>query len=569
MTTLIPKFDFKNGGTTPTGAVNRSIYNKLAETVSVMDFGAVADGTTDDSAAFQAAIDYVGGLTNGGMVVFPTGTYYQNATVRLKNNVTLSGYGATIKLGAWLATAGGTTGAFVTYSGSTLSTPSVPTATSNICVYGLTINGQTTGISGQSIPNANMQGAIFVFGGWGDNTPSSPTYWQTIQFTNYVVQDCYMENFAGAGVLSYNGKQATISQNRFTNFFSNVALSSGAPVNLQGTSDAIITNNRIEHDASGYSWHGVCVLDWDASPVNVVVSNNIMNGLNQGNGISTEGNATGSLAQGIISSNVISNCSGGINATNCTEITIDSNIMQSTSGIFFNDTTTLYITNNQLNTINGDAIRGGGAGILRVTVANNRIQNTNYADTTFQGVGIYLPSITTATLPIITGNTLKDIDSGAIVVEIDNVIITDNVIFNAGRNATASIRSAIRSSYSTTPGIVANNRVISAGNTSYGYDGSSGNCQNLSGNSFSGSFTAKYRLGYRNNVYVNATYSQSKLSYDGYSNTLTYSDTTSSSNISYIGDIVNNTAPASAGYIGFVCTVSGNPGTWKTFGLIS
>jgi hypothetical protein len=36
-----------------------------------------------------------------------------------------------------------------------------------------------------------------------------------------------------------------------------------------------------------------------------------------------------------------------------------------------------------------------------------------------------------------------------------------------------------------------------------------------------------------------------------------------------IGDIVYNNAPASGGYIGWVCTASGSPGIWKTFGLIS
>ena len=36
-----------------------------------------------------------------------------------------------------------------------------------------------------------------------------------------------------------------------------------------------------------------------------------------------------------------------------------------------------------------------------------------------------------------------------------------------------------------------------------------------------------------------------------------------------VGDIIYNEAPASAGYIGWVCTVAGTPGTWKTFGLIS
>lgn len=35
------------------------------------------------------------------------------------------------------------------------------------------------------------------------------------------------------------------------------------------------------------------------------------------------------------------------------------------------------------------------------------------------------------------------------------------------------------------------------------------------------------------------------------------------------GDIVYNEAPASAGFVGWVCTAAGTPGTWKTFGLIS
>ena len=51
MTTLIPKYD--QGAT---GATNRPINLKLAESVSVKDFGAVGDGSTDDTAAFLAAI---------------------------------------------------------------------------------------------------------------------------------------------------------------------------------------------------------------------------------------------------------------------------------------------------------------------------------------------------------------------------------------------------------------------------------------------------------------------------------------------------------------------------------
>lgn len=36
-----------------------------------------------------------------------------------------------------------------------------------------------------------------------------------------------------------------------------------------------------------------------------------------------------------------------------------------------------------------------------------------------------------------------------------------------------------------------------------------------------------------------------------------------------VGDIVYNKTPASSGYIGWVCTVAGTPGTWKGFGTIA
>jgi hypothetical protein len=36
-----------------------------------------------------------------------------------------------------------------------------------------------------------------------------------------------------------------------------------------------------------------------------------------------------------------------------------------------------------------------------------------------------------------------------------------------------------------------------------------------------------------------------------------------------VGDVIYNTVPSASGTIGWVCTVAGTPGTWKTWGAIS
>jgi hypothetical protein len=81
MTTLIPKFDLKNGGSTPTGAVNRPINEKLSEIISVKDFGAIGDGVVDDTTAIQNAIDSI----ERGILLFPAGTYKTTATINIPN----------------------------------------------------------------------------------------------------------------------------------------------------------------------------------------------------------------------------------------------------------------------------------------------------------------------------------------------------------------------------------------------------------------------------------------------------------------------------------------------------
>lgn len=102
---------------------NYTVEDKLAQTISVKDFGAVGDGVTDDTAAIQAALNEAGNIyiPEGTYIVAPldvlddtTLTFSSKATllaksgayiwsdcllnIAVKNNVTIFGNGATIQM---------------------------------------------------------------------------------------------------------------------------------------------------------------------------------------------------------------------------------------------------------------------------------------------------------------------------------------------------------------------------------------------------------------------------------------------------------------------------------------
>jgi hypothetical protein len=77
---------FKQANTTGliSGAVGRTVHQKLQDLVSVKDFGATGDGTTDDTTAIQAAIYYA--QTNGGCVYLPAGIYIISSSLNVQIN---------------------------------------------------------------------------------------------------------------------------------------------------------------------------------------------------------------------------------------------------------------------------------------------------------------------------------------------------------------------------------------------------------------------------------------------------------------------------------------------------
>jgi hypothetical protein len=83
-------FNFNQTGT---GAVARTIEARMRDVISVKDFGAAGDGTTNDAAAFQAALDYAAAL-GGATVYAPSGRYLINTTLTIAaavQSITIAG----------------------------------------------------------------------------------------------------------------------------------------------------------------------------------------------------------------------------------------------------------------------------------------------------------------------------------------------------------------------------------------------------------------------------------------------------------------------------------------------
>lgn len=83
-------FKQNNGTTFLTGATARTVNAKLTEWVSVKDFGAVGDGITNDTAAFNAALSAVSGLTQKPVVFVPAGNYVLDP-ITIPTRVVLAG----------------------------------------------------------------------------------------------------------------------------------------------------------------------------------------------------------------------------------------------------------------------------------------------------------------------------------------------------------------------------------------------------------------------------------------------------------------------------------------------
>jgi hypothetical protein len=116
------------------GAMDRQLNEKIGESISVLDFGAVGDGTTDCSAAFNAAVTAASTSTIARTIYIPAckSFYKMGSTVTINSSVPISfvgeGVGSLVKL----------TGTLATYKGL------FDVKSDNVTFYNFCIDGGTT-----------------------------------------------------------------------------------------------------------------------------------------------------------------------------------------------------------------------------------------------------------------------------------------------------------------------------------------------------------------------------------------------------------------------------------------
>jgi polygalacturonase len=267
---------------------------KVEPIVDVKQMGAKGDGQTDDTAAIQAAID---GMTGGGTLVFPEGTYMHSRSIKVANpGVKLWGYGARLHavqsedmtiqlLGANTAIYGFTLTAVTETRRGGPTRHRIMNTAANVEVIDNHVNGSTaTGIFStrssdyiiarnrvenslaDAIHNTGgcRNGRIFrnVVRNAADDMIAVVSYRkQVTPVSNILIEDNDVaDNVSGRGITVVGGENVTIRNNRISGTFHSAAVYIHRELSFdtQGVRNILVEGNTIEHvQTTGMSKRGI------------------------------------------------------------------------------------------------------------------------------------------------------------------------------------------------------------------------------------------------------------------------------------------------------------------------
>ena len=353
------------------GAVAYPVCEKLEQTVSVKDFGAVGDGVTDDTVAIQAAVNAVN-AAGGGTVLFPepSVSYRITATINLFSFITLQGQSKDTKI-------------FRDFVNgfAILATDKIQIAIDSLWIYSTTPS--TTSPSGgigfqrgelNTVTNVNIVG-MRQYGVWIYD--SSYNTVDNCRFSGWI--GVYQQDSCDVAILN-DAKWNTVSNNKCFGGGDHGILIQDTYAGAEPTGNKAVGNYVGEHTAYGIAVYVTNNFNTKTQVINNDVRDILGTSLS---GASGAGIYIQSAGGTICSGNVVSNC--------CRSTTNFFTLSPGAIGISTPSGTPAYpttVSNNSLDSIRGPciaAITNGGP----VNITNNNC-TLDCADTAANPSAIYV-----------------------------------------------------------------------------------------------------------------------------------------------------------------------------------
>lgn len=491
-----------NIGLTVVSTVGGARFKRLTEEqgVNIRWFGAKGDGSTDDTAAIQLAINTVAAL-GGGTVYVPAQGTFRFSSLQLRASISLIGCGGVLKL---------------------IDNRCVSSTTAYYLIHNMNP-------AGGSFPNVKLEGVYVDGNRAGGNTSFAVADALTIGGENVAIRNCTIVNAPDSGIMFSGAKNSVCTGNRIeTGGDLGIYVNDGDGTRLY---ENVISDNRI----TGFPFGGIALKR--ISQRTIVAHNTIYD---CGNGITLEHASTSSdysLNVSIIGNrlrnigfNSPTASQTGINLRYSDYTIVADNRIEWTKrrGILIEASKYCSVSGNVIE-MKPDADSTNNHGIHLTPRAGNGCDfNTIRGNVIVSPLrhGIYFSSAsTTSQNNAVCGNIVRSAGGMALRLEAgcSNNVISDNIL--EGAYDMEYYAGALNNSF-------ANNRLVTGL--------VSGSPDQTNGVAYAQVSGRKHSIGTA--APTTGTWKQ--------------------------GDIVYNAAPASGGYVGWICVVAGAPGTWSPYGQI-
>ena len=374
-----------------TGGVATNVELKLAQTVSVKDFGATGNGATDDTTAIQAALS-----SGAKTIIFSPGTYKVTASLSIPANVFIRAYGATVDASAITAhvfdfvDGGGMEGGTITGPGNASYSAN---SFALLCAGTNNAPAAPTFVNGPRIANVTLNG----FGAYGVRL----AYVNSPQIINCTIKNI---GYAGIGGVSCND-----------GLFRGNTVEGVTPGNGSDAYGIFVDREDGTSEASDPRSYRCVISDNIVKNVSVTASDN-------GQGIDTHAGVDFTIANNIISQCevgifVTSSAISGVQALGSKNVTVTGNVIASTLRV-------------------GYAIQIAGAQVAGATV--DAAENIVVSGNTVFGHGI-AGDATSGAIRIqdtknssVVGNTIRQSSCNGILINVNNIglLVSSNSIID-------------------------------------------------------------------------------------------------------------------------------------------